>query len=308
MEYRRLGGSGLLVSALGLGTNRFGGSIDAAATRLVIDQALDLGVTLIDTADVYTGGESERLIGQVLAGRRQRVVLATKAGAAISPEPGRSGTSRRWLLEAVEDSLRRLGTDYIDLLQIHFPDPKTPIEETLRALDDLVTQGKVRYIGHSNFAAWQIADAQWTARAGHLTPPVSAQHHYNLLERRIQDEVLPAIRHFGLGLIPYFPLALGFLTGKYHPGSLPEGVRLASSPGHAARLLTPANFERLNTLNAFAQERNRTLLELAMSWLLSQDVVSSVISGASTPDQVKQNAEAALWQLTPAEMKLLTAI
>ncbi|HVB77290.1 MAG TPA: aldo/keto reductase [Candidatus Nitrosotalea sp.] len=308
MEHRFVGRSGLKVSEIGLGTNNFGGRLDEAGSRLVLERALEGGITLIDTADCYNRGESERIIGRFLGPRRSEVVLATKFGVAMSDSPLERGASRRWLTRAAEDSLRRLNTDYIDLLQVHFPDPATPIEETLSALDDLVSAGKVRYVGHSNFAAWQIADAQWTAQTRLLARPISAQHRLNLLEREIETEVLPAIRHYGLGLIPYFPLASGFLTGKYRPGVIPEGTRLAGNAQMANRTLTPANFQRLEALERFAGERGHALLELALGWLLSQSEVSSVIAGASTPDQLDQNLNAAGWRLSPQEMEEVGSI
>ena len=229
MEYRRLGRSGLLVSAVGLGTNNFGTRLDEAGTRRVLDQALELGITFVDTADSYGRGASEALIGKLLGARRKDVVLATKFSSPMGDSPYQRGTSRRWLIEALDASLRRLATDAIDLYQIHFPDPETPIEETLRALDDVVAAGKVRYVGYSNFAAWQIVEGQWTARSEHLVRPISTQNHYNLLRREVEAEVLPAARAHGLGVIPYYPLESGFLTGKYRPGKTPQGARLEGS-------------------------------------------------------------------------------
>ena len=304
MEYGRLGSSGLLVSKIGLGTNNFGGRLDLDGTRAVIERALDCGITLFDTADIYGGGKSEEFIGEVLGHRRHQVILATKFGGAVGESPYERGASRNYLMRAVERSLRRLKTDYIDLYQVHFPDPATPILETLQGLDDLVQQGKVRYIGHSNFAGWQIADAAWTARTEHLTRPISAQHEYSLLSRDIQREVLPAISAFGLGLLPYFPLASGFLTGKYHKDALPEGTRLTSpSSRMGARMLTEANWDRLARLEAFAAEHGHQLIELAFGWLLAQPAVASVIAGAMTPQQVDSNVAAGLaWHLTPAEL------
>ena len=302
MEYRRLGESGLLVSEVGLGTNNFGQRLDQERTRHVIDRALDLGITFIDTADTYGGGDSERFIGRALGTRRHQVVLATKFGAGSGEKAHQQGGSRRWIIECVEASLRRLDTDYIDLYQMHRPDPGTPILETLQALDDLVRQGKVRYIGHSNFGAWQIVDAQWTARTEHLTHPISAQHHYNLLNRGVERDVLPACRSLGLGLIPYFPLASGFLTGKYRPGVTPEGTRLAGSP-RAASILSDDNFQQLERLHRFGAERGHTILELAMGWLLSRPEVSSVIAGATSPEQVDQNVQCSQWRLDPADLE-----
>jgi aryl-alcohol dehydrogenase-like predicted oxidoreductase len=312
VELRRLGRSGLSVSAVGLGTNNFAGRLHDEAARAVLNEAIELGVTFIDTADVYgrgsetgTGGSEEQL-GRLLAGRRQRVVLATKVGFAMSELPAERGASRRWILSEVESSLRRLRTDYIDLYQLHGPDADTPIEETLRAFDDLVASGKVRYVGISNFAAWQIADADWTGRHEHLTRPISAQMHYNLLDRRIQAEVIPACVAHGLGVIPYFPLESGFLTGKYRPGGRGRG-RLSESP-RAADVMTPANFERIDALETFATERSHTLLDLAFGWLVSQPIVATVIASASTPEQIRANVAAAEWRLSTEEMAAVAAL
>jgi aryl-alcohol dehydrogenase-like predicted oxidoreductase len=307
MDYRHLGASGLLVSAVGLGTNNLGSRLDETGSRAVVDAALDAGITFIDTADVYGKGASETVLGAILGTRRSDVVLATKAGIAMSDRPWERGSSRRWLMTAVEGSLRRLGTDWIDLYQMHVPDPATPIEETLRALDDLVRSGKVRYIGTSNYAAWQVADAQWTARTEHLARPISVQHHYNLLRREIEADVLPAARAHGLGVIPFFPLASGFLTGKYRPDEAPTSGRLVESPS-AAQILTDANFERLAQFEAFAAERGRTVLELAFAWLLSRPEIGSVIASASSADQVRTNVAAADWRLTPEEFAAVSAI
>lgn len=306
MEYRRLGDSGLLVSAVGLGTNNFAGRLHDEAARAVLNEALELGVTFIDTADIYGRGSEEGLgasenqLGRLLAGRRQNVILATKFGHAMGESIYERGASRGWIVRAVEASLRRLRTDYIDLYQVHTPDPETPIEETLRALDDLVRAGKVRWVGHSNFAAWQIVDADWTARTNHISRPISAQMHYNLLVREIQAEVIPACRSRGLGIIPYFPLESGFLTGKYRATGEGKG-RLAESP-RSSEILTSANFERIERLEGFAVERQHKLLDLAFGWLLSQPIVGSVIASASSPDQVKANLAAAEWRLSAAEM------
>lgn len=312
MELRRLGDSGLLVSAVGLGTNNFAGRLHDEAARAVINEALDQGVTFIDTADVYGRGSeegsggSESQLGRLLAGRRNRFILATKVGMPMTESPLERGASRRWIMAEVENSLRRLRTDYIDLYQVHAPDAETPIEETLRALDDLVASGKVRYVGHSNFAAWQLADADWTARTEHLTRPISAQMHYNLLNRGIQAEVIPACRAHGLGLIPYFPLESGFLTGKYRPGG--EGHGRLSESARAGDVMSPANFERIGGLEAFAAESGHTLLDLAFGWLLSQSLVGSVIASASTPEQVRANVAAAEWRLTAPELERVAAL
>lgn len=312
MEYRHLGRSGLQVSVVGLGCNNFGRRCDAEQTKAVVDRAIELGVNFFDTANVYgVGGQSEEFLGRALAGRRHEVVIATKFGMRMGDRPMESGGSRRHVMAAVEDSLRRLGTDYIDLYQFHTPDPRTPIEETLRALDDLVRQGKVRYIGHSNFAGWQAAEAHYVARAANLTPFVSAQNEYNLLDRRIERELVPACRAYGVSILPYFPLASGFLTGKYRPGeTAPAGTRLAGAGPLADRVLNEKNYSTLQRLEAVASSHDRTMLELAIGWLASQPHVASVIAGATKPEQVEQNVAAAEWKLSAeelAEVDLATA-
>ncbi|MCK6564366.1 MAG: aldo/keto reductase [Dehalococcoidia bacterium] len=303
MEHRHLGRSGLQVSVVGLGCNNFGRRIDAVQAKEVVDRALDLGINFFDTANVYGAGQSEEFLGRALEGRRQDVVIATKFGMRMGEQPMESGGSRRHLIASVEASLRRLGTDYIDLLQFHTPDSRTPIEETLRALDDLVREGKVRYIGHSNFAAWQAAEAHFVARAAGLTPFISAQNEYNLLDRRIERELIPACRAYGVSLLPYFPLASGFLTGKYRPGEPPPaGTRLAGAGPLAGRVLNDRNFNTLQRLEAIAAARGRSMLELAIGWLASQPHVASVIAGATKPGQVEENVAAAEWSLSPEEM------
>ncbi len=307
MKMRRLGTSGLKVSEVGLGCNNFGVRIDQKATQYVVDAALDVGITFFDTADIYGGTKSEEFLGKALGKRRQDIVLATKFGMRIDEDPRRSGGSRRWIMRAVEDSLTRLGTDYIDLYQFHRPDPDTPIDETLRALDDLVTQGKVRYIGNSNFAGWQIADADWTAAGA--TRFVSAQNLYSLLERKVEFEVFPSCEHFGLGFLPFFPLASGLLSGKYRRGEKPaEGTRLAAWGSRGAAALNDKNFDKVEALTVWAKERGHTILELAFAWLLGHPVVSSVIAGATTPDQVKANAAAAAWSLTVEEVEAVGSL
>jgi aryl-alcohol dehydrogenase-like predicted oxidoreductase len=302
MKLRRLGTSGLKVSEVGLGCNNFGMRIDEKATQGVVDAALDAGITFFDTADIYGGTKSEEFLGKALGKRRGDIVLATKFGMAIGGDERKKGGSRRWIMTAVEDSLRRLGTDWIDLYQFHAPDADTPIDETLRALDDLVTQGKVRYIGNSNFTGWQIADADWTAAGG--TRFVSAQNLYSLLERKVEFEVLPACEHFGLGFLPFFPLASGLLSGKYKRGEAPpDDSRLAAWGARGAAAMSDKNFDKVEKLEAWAAERGHTILELAFAWLLGHEVVSSVIAGATTPEQVKTNAATAAWELTPEEVK-----
>jgi aryl-alcohol dehydrogenase-like predicted oxidoreductase len=304
MQMRRLGDSGLKVSEVGLGCNNFGMRIDQTQTQAVVDAAIEAGVTLFDTADIYGGTQSEVFLGNALGKRRKDIVLATKFGMRIGDDERRRGGSRRWIMQAVEDSLQRLGTDYIDLYQLHTPDPDTPVGETLRALDDLVTQGKVRYLGNSNFTGWQIADADWTARTEHCTRFVSAQNLYSLLERKVEHEVLPACEHFGLGFLPFFPLASGLLSGKYRRGEPPpQDSRLAAWGPRGAQALNEKNFDRVEKLTAWAQERGHTILELAFAWLLGHPVVSSVIAGATSPEQVRTNAAAGGWKLTLQEVK-----
>ena len=301
MRTRRLGNSGLKVSEVGLGCNNFGMRSDQQATQAVVDAAIEAGVTLFDTADVYGATQSEVFLGKALGKRRHEVVLATKFGMQIGDDKSRSGASRRWIMRAVEDSLSRLGTDYIDLYQQHRYDPETPMDETLRALDDLVTQGKVLYIGNSNFTGWQVADADWTAAGA--TRFVSAQNLFSLLERKVEHEVLPSCEHFGLGFLPFFPLASGLLSGKYKRGEKPpEGTRLAAWGSRGAAALSDRNFDKVEKLTAWAEERDHTILELAFAWLLGHEVVSSVIAGATSPEQVKTNAAAGDWRLTPEEV------
>jgi aryl-alcohol dehydrogenase-like predicted oxidoreductase len=310
MEQRQLGGTGLFVSAVGIGCNNFGGRMDQAATHRVVDAALESGINFFDTADVYGGQRSEELLGKALGTRRRDVVIASKFGMPTGDSLLDRGGSRRYVLRAAEASLKRLNTDYLDLYQMHFPDASTPLEETLRALDDLVRAGKVRYVGHSNFAGWQIAEAHYLVERGGLAPMVTAQNHYSLLERAVRHEVLPACRRFGVGVLPYFPLASGMLTGKYQRGEPPpQGTRLANMGNLAERALTEQNFERIEKLAAFAAEHDRDLLSLAFSWLLSQDVISSVIAGATSPDQVAANVAAADgWRLDEDAMKTVEAL
>ncbi len=304
MEYRNLGRSGLQVSAVGLGCNNFGMRCDKDQSAAVVHKALELGVTLFDTADIYGGGgRSEEFLGAALGDKRHGVAVATKFVGPMGEGPLGRGASRRYIFQAVEASLRRLGTDYIDLYQIHFPDTTTPIEETLRALDDVVRQGKVRYIGCSNFAGWQVVEAQWITRTQHLSPLISAQNEYNLLDRRIERELVPACNAYGLGVLPYFPLASGFLTGKYRPGEPPpQGTRLQAWGARGEQVLSERNFEVLTKLEEFAQLRGKSMLELAIGWLASQPHVASVIAGATKPEQIEQNVSAADWRLAAEEM------
>jgi aryl-alcohol dehydrogenase-like predicted oxidoreductase len=310
MEYRHLGRSGLQVSVVGLGCNNFGMRCDFDQSKAVVHQALEAGITLFDTADVYGGqGKSEEFLGKILKGNRQDVVIATKFGMKMGEGPHKSGGSRKYIMSAVEDSLRRLDTDYIDLYQMHRPDPETPMEETLRALDDLVRSGKVRYIGNSNYAGWQAAEAHYVAKQANLTPFISAQNEYNLLDRRIEAELVPACNAYGLQILPFFPLASGFLTGKYRQGQdLPAGTRLANAGPMAARVLTDKNYEMLGKLEAFADARAKTMLDLAIGWLASLSHVGSVIAGATKPEQIDQNVAAGGWKLTAEELAEVDAI
>jgi aryl-alcohol dehydrogenase-like predicted oxidoreductase len=304
LEQRNLGRSGLIVSAVGLGCNNFGGRMGMTATRAVVHKALDLGVTFFDTSDTYgERGGSEEYLGRALAGRRHDIVLATKFARPMDSEGRLQGASRRYIISAVEASLRRLGTDYIDLYQQHIADPRTPIEETLRALDDLVRQGKVRYIGSSTLSAWQVVEAQWTATHLGLNRFVACQERYSLLERELDDALMPVLQSYGLGLIPFSPLANGLLTGKYRRDAPPPaGTRLAASPHIAERYLTAANWDRVERLGAFCTPRGRSLLDLAFSWLLHRPMVASVIAGATTPEQVAANVTAAGWALSLEDM------
>jgi aryl-alcohol dehydrogenase-like predicted oxidoreductase len=307
LEQRNLGKSGLRVSAVGLGCNNFGGRIDLEATRGVVNKALDLGITFFDEADTYGDprGSSETCLGQILGDRRKDIVLATKFARPMDGSGRFEGASRSYIIAEVEASLRRLRTDWIDLYQQHQPDRLTPIEETLRALDDLVRQGKVRYIGCSTLPAWQVVEAQWTSKHLGLHHFVSCQEEYSLLARQLDNDMMPALEAYGLGLIPFRPLANGLLTGKYKRSApLPRGARLSSESRAAERYLTEANWLLAERLEGFAVERGHTLLELALGWLLRRPAVASVIAGATTPEQVEQNARAAAaWRLTADEMQ-----
>jgi aryl-alcohol dehydrogenase-like predicted oxidoreductase len=304
MEIRNLGGSGLRVSAVGLGCNNFGQRTDLETSRKVIHKAIDLGITLFDTADIYANmGGSETVLGEVLGDRRKDIVLATKFSKAMSTDGTKQGASRRYIMSAVEASLRRLKTDYIDLYQQHDYDPLTPIDETLRALDDLIRQGKVRYIGNSNFPAWRIAEAEHVARAMNASRFISCQDEYSLVVRDIEKDLLPCAREYGLGLLPFFPLASGLLTGKYKRGeAAPEDTRLGLVERLRDRYVTPRNEEIVEKLQAFAKERGHTMLELAFSWLAGQRQVASVIAGATRVEQVEQNAKAIGWHLSSEDM------
>ena len=308
MDFRQVGDSGLQVSVVGLGCNNFGGRIDQAAAARVVEAAVDAGITLFDTADIYGTGASEEYLGAALKGRPDDVIIATKFRHPMGESPYMQGGSRRYVITACEASLRRLGTDYIDLYQMHAPDPATPIEETLAALGDLVRAGKIRYIGSSNFSGWQIADADWKARTGHVSRFVSAQNHYSLLERGVEREVTPACRHFGVGLIPFFPLAGGMLTGKYRRNQAPpEGSRLAASQ-NPSRFMNDANFDVVEKLEAFASERETDLLSVAFGGLLAQPQVCSVIAGATKPEQIEANVKAGEWRPSAEDVARINEI
>jgi aryl-alcohol dehydrogenase-like predicted oxidoreductase len=313
VELRNLGTSGLRVSAVGLGTNNLGQRLDASASRIVVQAAVANGVTLFDTADRYpmnSPGRSEELLGDALGRRRADVVIATKFGLPLDAAGTKSGASRRYIISAVEASLRRLGTEWIDLYQVHRFDPLTPLEETVRALDDLIAQGKVRYAGVSNFSSWQVADAVWTAKCGHHAPIVSIQDEYSLVVRDIERELIPSAVAHGLGILPFFPLAGGLLSGKYRHGAMPSGTRLTgvTATGMGARFLSDARRNVADKLAEFAEKRGHTLLELAFSWLLARPNVASVIAGASNPQQIEANVAAAGWVLTPEELAEIDTI
>jgi aryl-alcohol dehydrogenase-like predicted oxidoreductase len=310
MRYRSLGESGLVISVVGLGCNNFGRRLDLDGTRAVVDAAIESGITLFDTADTYGGeGASERLIGEVLGKRRDQVVLATKFGhqgadMGYGIAAGAKG-GRAYIRRAVTESLRRLRTDYIDLYQLHTPDPVTPIAETLAALDELITEGKVRYIGHSNLSGWQIADAAHLASRDRRTPFISAQNHWSLLERDAEAEVVPAAQAFGLGVLPYFPLANGLLTGKVRRGQpVPANSRLAAREGY----VTDAKLDKVEALISWAEAHGVSVLDVAIGGLAAQPGCTSVISGAMTPEQVKANAQAGEWEPTVEELAELDEI
>ncbi|TQL59003.1 aryl-alcohol dehydrogenase-like predicted oxidoreductase [Oryzihumus leptocrescens] len=310
MTYRPLGSSGLMVSTVGIGCNAFSRRADAEATRGIVDAAIEQGITLFDTADIYgiEPGASETMLGTALGSRREQVVVATKFGMDMQgkngPDWGVRG-SRRYVRKAVEASLRRLGTDWIDLYQLHQPDPVTPIEETLAALHELVLEGKVRYVGCSNFDGWQLVDADWTARAGGYERFVSAQNRYSLLDRSVEAELVPACEHLGVGILPFFPLEYGLLTGKYTRGqAAPEGSRLAIEQAR----FEGADWDRIEALEAFAAERGLSMLQVAMGGLAAQPAVTSVIAGVTRPEQVVSNAQAGLWEPTAEDLAALEAL
>ncbi|QIG45787.1 aldo/keto reductase [Nocardioides anomalus] len=313
MTHRPLGESGLMVSAVGIGCNAFGRRVDPDGVAAILDAAEDVGVTLLDTADIYGSrpGESETLLGEALLGRRDRFVLATKFGMDMQGTNGADHGvrgSRRYVRRAVEASLRRLQTDHLDLYQLHQHDAVTPLEETLSALDDLVREGKVLYVGCSNFDGWQVADAAWTASSGGLTPFVSVQNRYSLLDRTVEAEVTPACERFGLGILPFFPLEYGLLTGKYRRGQdAPEGSRAALDPDRSA-WLREADWDRIEAVEEYAAARDLSVLDVAIAGLAAQPAVSSVISGATRPEQVRTNAAALRWEPSAEDLAELDEV
>ena len=303
MEKRKLGKSGMEVSLVGLGCNNFG-AMPVDASRRVVDTAIEMGITLFDTADVYGNrGGSETQLGEILGERRKKIVLATKFAMPMDDAGTKSGASAAYIRQACEDSLKRLKTDWIDLYQQHRPDPKTPIEETLRALDDLVKQGKVRAIGCSNMPADQLAAAHDTSRKQKLAAYVTAQDEYSLVVRGVETALVPTLEREGMGLLPYFPLASGLLTGKYEKGKdIPAGTRYSRMGRFGERYMTEENWRIVDGLSAFAKSKGHTLLDLAFSWLVAHPFLTSVIAGATRPEQVEQNVKAASWKLSAAEL------
>jgi len=306
MEFRNLGRSGLKVSEVSLGGNNFGWWADEQTSITVINKALDMGINFIDTADVYDMGRSEEFIGKAVKGKRQQVIIATKVGSPMGEGPNERGVSRYYIMKAVDASLRRLNTDYIDLYYIHWPDPTTPIKESLRALDDLVRVGKVCYIGCSNFAAWQLCEALWTSKINNLESFIVVQPRYNLLARGIEEELVPCCQAYGIGVVPWGPLASGFLTGKYRRGEeISPDMRLL--PGRKFTtvyqdVITDANFDKLAKFEAFAKERGHSVGELAIAWLLSRPWLSTIIAGAKNTKQLAENVAGAEWKLTSDEV------
>ena len=309
MEFRRLGQSGLSVSLVGLGCNNFGERLELNTTRAIVERALDLGINFFDTADRYGSGKSETDLGLALGQRRKDIVLATKFGFDIHRRRVIAGGSRRYVVKAVEDSLRRLNTEWIDLYQMHTPDPTTPIEETLKALDDLIRDGKIRYLGFSNFAAWQVIDAQWTAHKINSNLCVSVQDEYSLAYRGHEAELLPAVSAYGLGFIPYRPLASGVLTGKYRRNAAPtDDTRTGHMKSRATKYLSDRNCELAERLQAFANASGRNLAHLAIAWLAARPYVSSIIAGVTRPEQVDQNVQALDLRLSESDLATLDTL
>lgn len=309
MEYRKLGSAGLKVSEIGLGGNNFGGRIDEQQSISVIQFALEQGITFIDTANTYSRGRSEEAVGKAVKGKRQEVIIATKFSRVMGDGPNEKGGSRYHIMQSIDASLKRLQTDYIDLYQMHIHDDDTPIEETLRTLDDLVKAGKVRYIGCSTFTPWEICEALWTSKLYNLNAFVTEQPQYSLLNRQIEHELVPFCLKYGIGIIPFSPLASGFLTGKYRKGEVDkvEG-RLAAPSPNADRILTDTNWEKLAKLESFATEHGHTMLELALAWLLSKPYITTIIAGATKKEQVTANVNAASWKMTPEEVAEVEAL
>jgi aryl-alcohol dehydrogenase-like predicted oxidoreductase len=308
MEYRQLGRSGLRVSLIGLGGNTFGRYADEARTAAIVRQAVESGINFFDTANIYNGGLSEEYLGKAIRDHRDEVLIATKVGMRFGDGPNERGSSYKHVIESCHASLRRLGVDAIDLYQIHEFDPLTPLEETLGALDDLVRGGKVRYIGCSNYEAWRVVQALWMSDRARLAKFVSIQPEYNLLERDVERDLVPCCLEFGLGIIPYFPLAAGVLTGKYKPGEPPpEGTRGHNNPNFARRL-KQETLEAVQRLRAWAQDRGHTVGELALAWLAARPAVSTIIAGTTRPEQVVANSRAADWHLTPEDMTAIDAL
>ena len=311
MRYRHLGNSGLEVSETGLGANSFGepGRRDYGESKAIIHAAIDHGINFIDTSNVYAQGVSEEYIGRALEGRRHEMLIGTKFGSKREHGPNLFGGGRKFVMDAVEDSLRRLRTDYIDLYMIHRPDPRVPLEETLRAMDDIVRQGKALYIGICNCEAWRMVDAAWTSKTAGLTKIISSQFEYSMLNRGSEAEMLPACRQHGVGVMPYLPLAAGFLTGKVDvTGNAPDGTRLALEAGQSERWITESNLRAISVLQHWATARDKSLVDLAFAWLLADPIVGTVIAGASSPEQIAQNARASEWQLSQDERTEVTAI
>jgi aryl-alcohol dehydrogenase-like predicted oxidoreductase len=311
VEYRNVGRSGLQVSAVGLGCNNIGRQVDQAGANAIVNKCVEMGITYFDGADVYGSepGRGEEVLGRALKPHRRNVVLATKASGRMGQGPYWAGASRRYLMDALDASLRRLGTDYVDLYQVHFPDPRTPIDETLRALDDMVGSGRVRYAGCCNFSANQVWEAAAAGRAGSLISFVSAQNRYNLLEREIRRDLIPACERLGIGVLPFYPLASGLLTGKYRRDQPPPaGTRLTSGIHFYEGVLANADWTVIERLTDFAAERGHTILELAIGWLASQPAVACVMTGATHVEQIEQNAKSGDWRLTPEEMQQVDEI
>ncbi len=311
MEYRNLGRTGLQVSAVGLGCNNIGRQVDQDGANAIINKCVEMGITLFDGADVYGSqpGHGEEVLGKALKPHRRNVVLATKGSGRMGEGPYWAGASRRYLMDALDASLKRLGTDYVDLYQVHFPDPSTPIDETLRALQDMLASGRVRYVGCSNYSVAQLSEAALVAQREGLPMFVSAQNRYNLLERDMKRDFVPLCETLGIGMLPFYPLASGLLTGKYRAGEPPPtGTRLTSGIHFYAGVLENADYATIGKLTDFAAERGHSILELAIGWLASQPAIGSVITGATKVEQIEANAKAGDWRLTPEEMQQIDAL